>query len=79
MLGEYLQRCRKQAGFTQNQVAKSLGYTSPQYISNVERGVCLPCFKELSKYTTMIGADTNKVKNGMLTFYKNKIEKALEG
>jgi len=39
-LGEYLMACRKNAGFTQKDISDKLGYDSPQYISNIERGVC---------------------------------------
>lgn len=49
-----LKRYRKQAGFTQAELAKKLGYKSAQFVSNWERGVsALPVdkFKAFSKHT----------------------------
>lgn len=51
-LHEYLSKKRLQAGLTQSDVAKVLGYTSAQFISNWERGLSAPpmeVFKKLSK------------------------------
>jgi transcriptional regulator with XRE-family HTH domain len=47
VLGQYLKQKRKSAGLTQWEVAKELGYTSPQFISNFERGLCAPGFDNL--------------------------------
>ena len=38
-LGEYLRNKREQLGLTQSEVAHNLGYGSPQFISNIERGI----------------------------------------
>lgn len=38
-LGEYLRRKREALGLTQSEVAQKLGYGSPQFISNIERGI----------------------------------------
>jgi transcriptional regulator with XRE-family HTH domain len=52
-LAEYLKRSREEFGFTQKEVSDTLGYTSPQFVSNWERGVsspplnCLPKIVEL--------------------------------
>ncbi len=37
----YLAQLRVKAGLTQADVSKKLGLATPQYISNIERGVCL--------------------------------------
>lgn len=39
-LGLYLKEKREAAGLSQSEVAKKLGYSSPQFISNCERGLC---------------------------------------
>tara|TARA_B100001094_G_C17582634_1_gene508150 strand:- start:85 stop:414 length:330 start_codon:yes stop_codon:yes gene_type:complete len=38
--GRYLREKRREAGFSQQRVAQALGYSSPQFISNLERGTC---------------------------------------
>jgi transcriptional regulator with XRE-family HTH domain len=49
---------REKAGLTQRQVSDSLGYSTPQFISNVERGRCrfpvqkLPRIKKLYRLST---------------------------
>lgn len=41
-IGLFLRQQRLKAGLTQGQVARKLGLTSPQFISNIERGVADP-------------------------------------
>ena len=38
-LGVYLKTQRERRGLTQSEVANKLGYGSPQFISNIERGI----------------------------------------
>lgn len=42
VIGEYLKRARERAGVTQQTVAHAAGLTTPQYVSNIERGVSPP-------------------------------------
>ena len=44
-LGIYFKNVRKEGGLTQVQVSKKLGHATCQYISNVERGACVPSAK----------------------------------
>jgi transcriptional regulator with XRE-family HTH domain len=46
-LGLYLQDKRIEAGLTQAQVATHLGFSSPQFVSNWERGLAFPAFDTL--------------------------------
>lgn len=46
-LGVFLRESRMKAGLSQMQVAKKLGYTTAQFISNWERGVSEPPLKAL--------------------------------
>lgn len=41
-VSQFLKKARKTAGLSQSEVASSLGYTSPQFISNWERGLAAP-------------------------------------
>lgn len=48
-LGMYLKRKREISGLSQARVASILGYSSPQFVSNFERGLCSPPMKKLLK------------------------------
>ena len=56
--GNQWKSLREKAGLTQRDVSDSLGYSTPQFISNVERGRCrfpvqkLPRIKKLYKLST---------------------------
>lgn len=39
-LKNFLKDARKRAGLSQGELAKILGYTTPQFVSNWERGKC---------------------------------------
>ncbi|MGE3262287.1 MAG: helix-turn-helix domain-containing protein [Bacteriovoracia bacterium] len=46
-VGAYLREMRVNAGLTQKYVADELGYSTPQFVSNFERGVALPSLKKM--------------------------------
>ena len=48
-LGKFLYEKRIKAGLSQKDVSDKLGYSSPQFISNYERGLCSPPLKKLKK------------------------------
>jgi transcriptional regulator with XRE-family HTH domain len=48
-VGRLLKAARENAGLRQSDVAKKLGYSSPQFISNWERGLSLPPLDRLPK------------------------------
>lgn len=62
-LGKYLKEKRVISGMTQFEVASRLGYTSAQFISNMERGCCFP---------------PNSVLRGMVKLYKIPVEELLK-
>lgn len=41
-LGKFLARARIRAGHTQRDVSEELGYDTPQFVSNWERGASMP-------------------------------------
>lgn len=47
-LGTYLKDKRIQSGLTQSEVSTALGYTTPQFVSNFERGLCSPPLQALA-------------------------------
>lgn len=60
LLGNCLTAKRKSAGMTQLDVSKKLGYSSPQFISNFERGIAAPPFKKLVILSRLYGFDAEK-------------------
>jgi transcriptional regulator with XRE-family HTH domain len=52
-LSHFLKTKREAAGLSQGQVAKKLKYTSPQFISNWERGISGPPIKILGILSDM--------------------------
>jgi transcriptional regulator with XRE-family HTH domain len=47
-LGKFLRTERLKVGMTQGEVASKLGYSSPQFISNIERGLSVVPLKTLA-------------------------------
>ena len=60
-LGSYFKELRLEKGLSQDQLAKGLGYTNSQFVSNWERGLAHPPLKKLSKLTRVLKADQNAV------------------
>lgn len=52
-LGTFLKEKRENVGLSQKDVAHKLGYTTPQFISNWERGISTPPLKTLKKIGDM--------------------------
>lgn len=71
---------RERAGLTQNEVSRALGYSTPQFISNVERGRCRFPIQKLSRIRKLYRMSVEQVvelvvkeeKSGLLkAFRKN--------
>lgn len=52
-LGQYLKDVREGASYTQADVSQRLGYTSPQFISNIERGISVVPLKTLARMVSI--------------------------
>ena len=76
-IGTYLKQCRELEGVTQEDLAMYLGLSSPQYISNVERGYCKPTTKRLPVWCDYIGANRKKVLAILSMDYNNKVKREL--
>ena len=50
--GIFLKEARENAGFTQKEIVKELGFKSCQSLSNIERGLC-PAPTRVGKYLIM--------------------------
>ncbi len=66
-LGNHLKAIRKQANLTQSDVSKRLGYSSPQFISNLERGVAVAPIHLLAKMTRLYKSNPEVMAKIILT------------
>lgn len=76
-LGKLLRQGREEKSLTQAEVATMLGYGSPQYISNFERGLCAPPMKNLSKLVTVYGLDKKQVGKILIESYEAEVSRVL--
>lgn len=76
-LGEYLRGKRVSAGFTQAEIATKLGYSSPQFISNFERGLCSPPLKNLKSLVKLYKIDANELIRLIMDEQKQVLSSAL--
>lgn len=60
-LAAFLKEKRVEAGLTQSDVARKLGYSSPQFISNWERGLANPPVFVLRDITKMYKVPADKM------------------
>lgn len=60
-LGRLIQKKREAAGVTQKDVSTRLGFSSPQFVSNAERGRCLVPTKLLRKWASAIKMDPKEL------------------
>lgn len=78
-LGQYLREKRVNAGLTQAEIAGKLGYSSPQFISNFERGLCSPPLKNLKALVKLYKIDANELIRLIIDEQKNVLSHALLG
>lgn len=77
VLGEFLQSKRIKAGLSQGDVATKLGYSSPQFISNFERGLCAPPLNKLKLLVQLYDLNGEEVLKLMLKEHEKHLRKSL--
>lgn len=78
-LGDYLRACRVSKNLTQKDVAKALGYSTIQHISNVEASKSKPSFKDVKKIAKLIDADASNIYSLMRDMDYERIDKKYKG
>lgn len=66
LLANFLRTHREKAGFSQADVAQKLGYSTPQFVSNWERGISAPPFNALKKLAVLYSIDADALFNVVL-------------
>ncbi len=72
--GSRFQKFREDAGLTQGQVAKVLGLSTPQFVSNVERGRSAPALETLPVLAHVYKVPIVKLKTLALHIERDNIE-----
>lgn len=74
-LGDAIKNGRIKKGLTQTDLAKILGYSSPQYISNVERGRCSLTHKKLAKVAKLLKISKTAIKQTLIKDFAERLKK----
>ena len=72
-LGQYLSKARKGASLSQREVADKMGYSSPQFISNIERGLASVPIEQLGKIVELYSISPNNFLKFYLNLEKNYV------
>lgn len=75
-LNEFLKSKRLESGLSQADVSRELGYSSPQFISNWERGLVTPPLNTLAKLVEIYELNRESVVKLLVQDYKVEIEQA---
>lgn len=80
-IGKELRAMRENVGLSQGQVAKELGFRTPQLLSNMERSVSRPPVASLKKMAKIYKIDLNYLKQlvyeSSVSAYSNNLKKRL--
>lgn len=78
-LSEFLKNSRVKSGLTQSDVAGKLGYSSPQFISNWERGIAAPPVPTLRRLADLYKVSSENMLNQFLSHMENTVRKEYFG
>lgn len=76
-LGDYVRSVRIEAGISQRELGEKLGYSSGQYISNIERGMCPFPIAKVGEFCRLTGIKPGKLIDSMVNAYREEIELCL--
>jgi len=68
--GALLREFRLDAGISQADVSKKCGYSSPQFISNLERGLTWPPMNVLAKMSDLYGIKKSVLLDNLMNYRK---------
>jgi transcriptional regulator with XRE-family HTH domain len=75
---KFWKEARLKRSLSQADVAKILGYSSPQLVSNWERGLCNPPQKHLSQLLKLYKINVNDYIELVIAYEKKKLKKLLK-
>lgn len=68
---------RKKSGLTQTELAKEIGFGSPQFVSNWERGLCSVPDHVLKDFSNALDIPYVKILNAKVRDYRQQLVEAL--
>ncbi|MCB0412028.1 MAG: helix-turn-helix transcriptional regulator [Bdellovibrionales bacterium] len=77
-LGQYFRQKRVDAGLTQIDLARVFGYSSSQFVSNWERGLCTPPMASMAKLCEVLKIPKKEIVDVLTEEYRRTLEKAVK-
>lgn len=77
--GSYSKKLREKSGLSQAEVAKKLGMSSGQMVSNWERGACFPPLRDLKRLANMYDVPLKSFFDRFSEAYKNVLWENVRG
>lgn len=79
-IGEMLKDAREEnTTLTQKDISNMLGWSTAQYVSNIERGVAPPPLTVLKTWCGLVKIKPQQAKDVLLSAYESKIDRAFKG
>jgi transcriptional regulator with XRE-family HTH domain len=75
----YVKGLRIKAGLTQADVANELKYANSQFVSNWERGLCLPAVSTLPQLSKLFNVNTKVLFNKYMLSLRDELWKKASG
>jgi len=76
-LADWLREARERSKLSQSQVAQELGYSSPQFVSNWERGLSSPPIPKFKKLCKMYSLSVDEAYERLLHATLEEVERKL--
>ena len=76
ILGKYLREVRKKSVTSQKELSIHLGYTTPQFVSNWERGLIQPPLVTIFKVLKYCGKDKKELCAMLIAEYASNLDTA---
>jgi len=78
-IGSYLKNLRVKKRWSQGDLAEAMGYSSNQFISNIERGVCVPSPQVIYHLLDSLGEYSEKTVSELLKIQKKYLKAEFQG
>lgn len=77
-VGKYFRRRRTEVGLTQTDLSRILGYSTSQFVSNWERGLCMPPMGSMAKLCEVLKIPRKEIVDLLTEEYRRNLEKAVK-
>lgn len=74
-VAEFFKKARENANMTQKEISDKLGYSTPQFISNVERGICLFPMAKVKEFVKVTKCSAKDLKKTYVDAYNKEISR----